>query len=687
MSESQFLPQTPGNATNPGAAVMETQPTVGRTHNKFNLSHQNYLTARYGDVTPFFAFDGVEQDSVPFSSQHEIRSYTMQAPLMSTLKLNKDYFSVPIPALLRKNYDDIYKTPARGSDVPLLARLSLPMSAVGDHSLMYYVSEFAKKVGGQIKGVTDVSANVLVSIVRYVHFLESILSPGSLLNVLGCHAHTCCRFDMSYNGRVTHDCCFDDALEIFYAELSKFTMKLSVSYGGNTKLYCYVGTADNAVEQVTGSIKVSFSRFMSLVRDNVLSSFTVLYPVGVGTFPMTELVPLSDALVSVVDNGQPFNYTFLVAYQAVCAQFYTNDKVDNLYTWQLYEQSARSLLINAGITEDTESWVFDYNGDLREYDTFSGSFVKWALAKVLASATLSGMSGVTLMPYAYLNYLFGFRHSLRFADYFNGSRTSPLAVGDVDAPVVGNKVSAVDTTKSILMQRFLSAVMKVGQRFQDFKKGIYGGNYMPDYHEPKFISHSVFTVGANEVDNTSENQGNVVQTLRSGADKYEFKVDLEVQSIIIGVCSFECPLVYARNAYKEFFKESREDVFNPFLQNIGDQEVLPQELNFARIDTTPFGFVGRHMEYKTKVSIASGGFVRNLPAWAFISDTNNSGIVSGTDDIVVIDEDFIRSNPSEFDRFYGYLTGRTLSSYFHFILRFDNDCQPVRPMEYNPSIL
>lgn len=127
-------------------------------------------------------------------------------------------------------------------------------------------------------------------------------------------------------------------------------------------------------------------------------------------------------------------------------------------------------------------------------------------------------------------------------------------------------------------------------------------------------------------------------------------------------------------------------MFNKFFQYQGDQSIFRKELN-ARWLTFPdlnFAYTLRYMEYKQRASIATGGFVSHLPAYAFVTDNGSVGDFRADQNI---SPEYIRSRPSEFDRFYSALTGASLGSYFHFIVRYVNECNAERPMEYAPSVL
>ena len=88
------------------------------------------------------------------------------------------------------------------------------------------------------------------------------------------------------------------------------------------------------------------------------------------------------------------------------------------------------------------------------------------------------------------------------------------------------------------------------------------------------------------------------------------------------------------------------------------------------------------MEYKQRVSYASGGFIRHLPSWAFVTDNKD-----GNPADVNITPEYLRSSPTEFDRFYKSLLGHSLGRRFHFITMNTNVLAPYRQMVYAPEIL
>lgn len=320
------------------------------------------------------------------------------------------------------------------------------------------------------------------------------------------------------------------------------------------------------------------------------------------------------------------------------------------------------------------------------YDFFSGHYFD-LVSRALDPASASDKSIDAIADIYY--YIFSYSRVLKFGDYFTSSRTQPLGTdvnGEMNAPVVGEKVAAIDMSKSIVMQRFLNNVVKLGNDFGEYLRGIFGREPSPDYHFPKFISHQEFDVSGFEVANSTETgQGSMVTNLQSGSDKYAFEVTIDMPCILLGISNFNCPRLYGNARPRFLFHKDRFDMFNPMLQYIGDQPVNRIELNTDSEGVTEvFGYNSRNSEYKQSFSVASGGFLYELPSWTFVADF-------GPDYVAIPSAhqgpEFIRVYPFEFDRFFATLSGMSLSQAFHFIVVYNNKVMASRPMAVNPSIL
>lgn len=387
--------------------------------------------------------------------------------------------------------------------------------------------------------------------------------------------------------------------------------------------------------------------------------------------------------VAVTGVNDHQNILRCAAYQLACAEFYTNDKVDNIYSAKLYLDNLWELACMADYNLDR---YYVINGVSIRYDAIAGQ-VFGGLSYVYIQPTFNNPSLLAtdaLCFWAYLHNLFALTRSLKYEDYFVGARKYPLAVGDVSVGVdTGtNTIDIVDVTKKIQVQRFLNQVNRIGRKFSEYMKGIFGDTPVKDMHEPIFLGHVSDTFGAEETNNTGADQLDKPQTvtskLRNNSSRYGFKVHCGEQSIIIGITNYDIVRVYPGITDRENLHVDRFDMFNPFMQFVGDQEIKRSELRPSVSGN--FGYTGRYMEYKQKVDQCAGGFLAGqLPGFAAILKKDT---VPAT-----INSDFIRSHVNELDEFYVSLNGYGLSRVWNFIVRSDNDITAHRPMAFNPSIL
>ena len=121
---------SPNAATQPTKAVNRQGVSVPRSHNTFDMSYFMYKTQHYGTLEPFFVMEGVAGDKIPLQSSHDVRTFPMSSPFLSKLKLNKDYFMVPMQAILPNSWEYIFKNPSQGDDVPEDAYCRLSLEAL-----------------------------------------------------------------------------------------------------------------------------------------------------------------------------------------------------------------------------------------------------------------------------------------------------------------------------------------------------------------------------------------------------------------------------------------------------------------------------------------------------------------------------------------------------------------------------
>lgn len=638
--------------------------------NTFSLSFQNLITARYGEITPFNYMTCIGRDRIRLNSSHDLRSYTLQSPLMSSLRMRKSNFSVPISAIMPNTYKYLKVNPVKGSDVPDDAYCFI--------DLIRFTYAIACEGASQF-GTSNFQYAFKLFLLSYL-----LLSKGSLLDYLG----------ISFSGIlpdtfkvVDLDCTSVDTLFDKIVELCVNSDTDST----DTQFYIKYTTL-NFVDGGESQDTILSGGTLQNVRDCFLTMFEHPdFELTIGDTLRTDILPylkaflvyLRDFLKSIIfDAGssatisssyRPFNVNLykLVAYQMSCVQFYTNDNVDNVYNSDLWLDNMRSLL-SVSVRNDS----FVYNGVSVMYDVFSNHLLTFN-NKIFDLSPIP-LDIVSNVIYFWFN-LLTFRRSLRYGDYFNGARTQPLAVGNVDVPVVGNNVSVIDINRNLHMQRFLNAVNRTKSTIYDYCRGIFGYTPTKLNPTPSCISTETLFVGSDEIENTAQEQGTINTNLRAAQSHFMYDVVLSDDCIILGLISFECTSSYDKSVERDNFHINRFDDFIPELQHIGDQEVYPVERNardFNRLSA--FGYQVRYAEYKFKFNQIHGGFKYNLPSWAFITDVDRTEH---------LDEDSIRSYPAEFDKFYKSLNYSSLAGYYHFQISFANNIDANRPMDYQPRLL
>lgn len=669
------------NATAPTNSLNDAAPGVRHTFNRFNNGYSHYTSASYGEYTPFFVQICNPADSKKFKSISQIRTLSLNSPLYSQMKMNKDYFFVPYDAILPNSWQKIYRNPSQGDDVPKDAN-----SVIGDIRLIFdFARVFINDVTAYLNKDSQIADAELLLLGKKIYssfpLMDAFFSSAGILSRMGYNnSHSAC-FTLNSNFFPS----WDRLAEVLYPKLfpNGVTMPFVYSSGGlGYKLS--IGDSQNFITSTYPEIIIISGRdalsFMRYYPDNIMSDEAIFlsFLKGVRAKNATAFnLRMTDFLTSTSMEAKNFvlNYDVCVAYNLVCAQFYTNGNVDSVYNAELYRDSLYSYVKLFHGSFDT----YAYNGINVLYDAVSGHYMRLAL---LASKD----SDITsLAAISYLRNIFCLQNALKYGDYFTGSHTRPLAVGDVTAPVVGDSVSAIDMTKAIAYQRFFNVVVKLKNSFADYLRSIFGTLPAPDYHEAKFVSHSEGSVEGFEVANTTgDNQGNLVTLLHSVKENFEFELQVDMPGISLGIVSFVASRAYCQTRDRMFMREDRYDMFNPMLQTIGDQPIYGMEKSV--LYTTPFGYVQRYMEYKQRYNIASGAFDDALRSYCIICDSPHSS--SNALELLSpnVNPVSIRLTPRELDRFFTSVAWSYGNS-FHFICEFDNEVDDVREADFAPSIL
>lgn len=691
------------------------------THNNFNLSHRFFETSRMADITPHLVVRGVIDGRYKVHCGHESISPVTDSPVMSDINMKIANFMVPYKAIMPNTWDIFYKQPHDGDDV----NTNVVATSLGIYNsvapfmplteIAYFIRDSYAEYSPSVS-MYDVApvAEDYQNLFRTLRMHEMIFGKGSLLTYLGLPLHSVVNAD-KFSNMYRDFCSYLVAVQEEAYDLSE-----SAVFWLTNNQEVFVPTADTTLIGKQSSIDfgnvlilnqrfISYSRFFELLADsdynfafssdietlllsinNVVVNYDFLftqlmngYNLGLRGAHIDDLVdsPASIRYITSADSTPNFfpaiNIDRVYAYQLVCSQFFSNSKIDAVYNSDTWFNGLRAILVDIGDSKET---IFSLDGNDYYYDLTSVNTIARAFSRVILPYDFFKSK------YDLLCYIFDFRDSLKFGDYFTSAKTRPLTLGNVVAPLTGDGVSAVDTTISIARQRFFNWINNAEDTIESYVNTLFGRQMPLDLTVPRFLSLETVPVSSKETTNTADEQGKLTSRFRSESGRFAFSSYMDsVPGIILGVHYYESERIYSRAMDKFAFKENRFDYFNPMLQKIGDQPIDQSERSYEFVkDDTPFAYTLRFMEYKQMNSRAVGGFVGSLPSYAFIVDNGSSGDAFTNENL---SSEYIRQRNSEYDRFFPSLTSFLPSERFHVINKWSNRVEGVQPMAWTSEIL
>lgn len=729
----------------PGAVAQRNNPANDpnvkpvKHHSNFRPNQSFFTQQRYGDIDPIFAMPVVQDDHVNLRLTQDIDTYTLKAPVMTPIRRNTTHAYVPMRAILPNNYELLVTNPLTGDDIDAkkvnttskfaglfqyLQPGATPSAQPGYGAInaLSWLNRLAAGHEPTITGIGKVNA-ALSALVFCSEFMDRFFSKGSVANKLGInftkyfHLFWCSSSGATTAKRhISYDKYIDllasyvmSGIDHFYCVFTHPT----VVNGSNTT------TTENLVvycSEIPDDINyaIDFRSFLQRLREgDVCTSITAIQYTDDFTSNKPSLTqdgtaPIFDAnalgFMTTTGTDEEVNYGRCVAYQLLSTQFFTDDAVDFVYTCPLYHQNQFSL----AWPSIANNPFYTLNGARQSYDSVSGSIFDTVLTNLggyyfdfifrmsgIDDATNSLMLNSTpntgaLMAHHYLANIFSFQRSLRYRDYFVGSRVHPLGVGNTDISVSSsNTVSVVDVTKNIQMQRFLNQVNRIGRTLKAYTRGIFGVTPATNPEECIFLANTVDVIGGEETNNTGPDQlskqNSTTAKFRAQSSKYAFEINVTDPGFIVSVVWYEVPRPYIDAVPRDIFHVDRFDMFNPYLENIGDQDLKINELGLQLVPGT-FAYKMRYAEYKQAFDRCVGAFADGeLPGYALPVSTHE--LMNPSVPTPHIGPYFIRPHNSELDPLYVSLTHYSLSNYFHFIARIDIAVDANRPMEAAPQIL
>lgn len=694
----------------------------------YDLTHSEYITPRYGEVVPSLHILTAPGDRIVARDNQKTILNQINGNLLSTINQYVDSFYIPMRSVFPMNYEKLFPNPTKGQDlpfsalpqVPLLKFLKSLLSGIREEQIVIYDVDGLEAFSGQTTDFVTTALEkfdlyqdsypsnsdvaIMSAYISRLSLLATILSRGQLLDYLG----YCFDSDMYINQKSSLQTAIDNFFRAF-ANLVLYT-------GSNMPDQMYMGsfkiqTNDNSVVVISDNtfIPKNLSEFRQVLSD-VFERGEMLYvrfdfpAIDTGNWSLSEnLYKSISALViqlqrlfltnahtyvtqpSILDSqptaftdGYSFDVSRVLAYQQVIAQYYTRDAVDNIFNSDLYMQLLRGVLFPIDDTGRTNEPVFLYNGVPTEYDYITTG--AWH------SAFFANYVGQVNRLYIFATLFFLLRRSLRYGDYFATARPNMLAVGQLSINVDGGKVSPIDVTKNLLMQRYLNAANYIGSGFLEYMTSMYGVKPSDTGTFPRFVAHRKIELQNQITNNTADQQGKQTTNIVGFADDNAYDVFIDDHGHLLSLVSYDCLPVYSQGIDPSTHFADRFDFFNPMLQNIGDQAIRLSELtgnpkNF----TKSFGYTMRNAEYKFKVSRAHGGFVNSLPAYLLKFPLYSFDVIDAQS--LTINPDFIREKALYLDYIAPQNTGVSPGEYYHFAVACVNQVKCARMITATPSVL
>lgn len=641
------------NATHPGENVMQGSQNSPKKTSNFDLTYTCWDTRLFGYIKPHMIVETVPKDLIPYRNESETRTHTLGQMFMSDVFEKKTYINVPYEAILPLNWEKVYRTPKMGDDVPTDAGTYVDdffvqlknISITAFQKIILSYGEFWDS-----QSQTQEWGDAILIILKNLATLRLIWSKGSILTPLKIAAWRILTINWKNpDGTNAKKHTYDDFEEALLGSLLQLTLGKGVTIlenpGERTQRTIDLGTIEGyrkAMEIFVQDYNATSAIQVPGINEEVLP---LIFGSGSETYKIGK---------DGIDIGR------IWAYQLACAEMFTNDNVDYIYNAELYRQYVGSIIAGENGYE-----YFTINGISYEYDYLSARYFRL----------------ISYLP-EYIRALLAPKYSLRYMDYFAGAKTYPLAVGDTEITVNNGKVDVVDITKKRMYQKLWNFVNRVPQTLKGYIKEMFGIEQKQDYHVPEFLAETSDLIYGVETENTNfddegkEKPDNIRVNLRAKSNNFAFNFRADTAGFIIGVTWYDIPRAYSMGIDRLAMHADRYEMFNPFLQFIGDQEIYSAELD-ARNEGT-YAYALRYMEYKTAHDIACGGFIDDLPGYIF-KDGIESAEISPTT---------IRSKPHELDEFYLALTNIAWSKYFHFICKDVNHFEDTeRDMYYAPEIM
>lgn len=240
-----------------------------------------------------------------------------------------------------------------------------------------------------------------------------------------------------------------------------------------------------------------------------------------------------------------------------------------------------------------------------------------------------------------------------------------------------------DLRFGVQLQRYMERLARVGSRYTEFLRGIFGVNPKDDrMQRPEFIGSVRSPIIISEVLQTSSSDTTSPQGNMAGhgivADRtFAGKYFVREHGCIMGITSIMPKTMYKDGIERVWFKDSKWDWFLPQFVDLSEQAIIKEELyNYNEGFGKPIhGYQGRYDEYRYKPSTVHGLFKDDeaFRQWHLARDFTNGAPPPE------LNQDFIYPTDEEMQDMKRMMAVRTEPA---FLVSIGNKVHATRPMPW-----
>lgn len=224
-----------------------------------------------------------------------------------------------------------------------------------------------------------------------------------------------------------------------------------------------------------------------------------------------------------------------------------------------------------------------------------------------------------------------------------------------------NATTINELRRAIQLQQYKEVLARSGSRYIELIRGLFGVvSSDARLQRPEFLGGGKTPLPFGEVLQTSQTTqasplANMAGRGTAFGSTHSFKKFFEEHGYIIGIMSIMPKPSYQQGLPRKYYKFDRLDHFIPQFANIGEQEILNQELFYnwsvpaeRTENTMVFGYTPRYAEYKYLPSRVHGQFKTNLDFWHMGREFER---------VPLLNHSFIEMNKDEISRVYAVQDG------------------------------